>query len=159
MSAEHKLPDRPDRDNRTRPDRRQQPTSPWGAFSLAGRRMRNRRAEEHKLPYFVDRYSSTMLVIILMLIVASLADAALTLRLMEAGGDEINPVMGRLLDCGRLPFLLGKYVLTVVGMPLLLIFKNHYLFSSWFRVGYLLPVFVALYAILISYQVVLICRI
>lgn len=143
-------------EKRNLPDRRQQPTSPWGAFPPAGKRMHNRRAEEHRLPYFVDRYTAMMLTVVLMLVLASIVDAILTIRLIEAGGSEINPLMGLLLNYGTLPFLLGKYVLTVVGLPLLIIFKNHCLFGTRFRVGYLIPALVALYAVLISYQLILI---
>jgi hypothetical protein len=93
-----------------------------------------------------------------MILTASTVDAVLTIELISAGGAEINPVMDRLLDCGILAFVLGKYALTAVGMPLLLIFKNYYLFGTRFRVGYLLPLIVAMYAVLISYQLVLMHR-
>ncbi|MGD0897150.1 MAG: DUF5658 family protein [Thermoguttaceae bacterium] len=148
-------PARPDGEKRLQADRRQTPTSPWGAFPPAGQRLRNRRAGEHRRPYFVDRFSPILLVFVLMLAIASIVDAVLTIRLLEAGGDEINPLMDRLLDYGILSFLLGKYVLTVSGLPLLLIFKNHYLFGTRLRIGYLLPLVVAMYLVLIGYQLVL----
>jgi hypothetical protein len=145
-------------ETRSQPDRRRQPTSPWGAFPPAGRRMRNRRADERCRPYFVDRFSTAVLAFILMLLIASLLDAILTIRLIDAGGGEVNPLMNHLLRHGVLPFLLGKYLLTVVGLPVLLIFKNYYLFGTRVRVGYMIPVFVALYAVLLAYQLVLMCR-
>ena len=151
-------PIEPQVDNRRQIDRRQQPTSPWDAFPPAGQRMRCRRADEHRRPYFVDRFSPTMLMFLLMLLVATLIDAVLTIRLLEAGGHEVNPVMNRLLEHGVLAFLLGKYLLTVFGLPLLLIFKNYYLFGTRLRVGYLIPVIVALYATLIAYQLLLMHR-
>ena len=142
-------------DQRIQSDRRETPTSPWGAFPPAGQRMANRRAGEHRRPYFVDRFSSAMFIVIVMLIIGSLIDAILTIQLIEAGAEEINPLMDRLLNNGILPFLLCKYVLTVAGLPLLLIFKNHYLFGTSFRVGYLIPMVVVMYLILIGYQCVL----
>jgi hypothetical protein len=142
-------------EQRTQPDRRQAPTSPWWAFPPAGRRMRNRRAGEHQRPYFVDRFSPIMLTFVLMLLIASMIDAILTIHLLRAGGDELNPLMDRLLDYGVLPFLLGKYILTVSGLPLLLIFKNYYLFGTRVRVAYLIPAAVAMYVVLIVYQLVL----
>jgi hypothetical protein len=157
-AAESLPPDRASDERRAEPDRRAQSTSPWGAFPPAGRRMRNRRADEHGRPYFVDRFSATTLTFILMLLIASLLDGILTIRLIEAGGREVNPVMNRLLDHGVLPFLLGKYLLTVVGLPVLLIFKNYYLFGTRVRVGYLIPSIVALYAVLIAYQFAMMCR-
>jgi hypothetical protein len=147
-------------DRRCQPDRRQDPTGPWEAFSLTGRRRRNRRADEHRQPYFVDRFSLTMLLGVLALVAASLIDAALTVQLLFVGGKEINPLMERLLTYGIGPFVVGKYLLTVAGLPLLLIFKNYHLFGTRLRVGYLIPVFVALYCVLIAYQLVLMhCRV
>lgn len=144
-------------DRRDRSDRRQSPTSPWASLLLpAGRRVANRRADERQLPYYVDRYSSLLWIGILALIAASLADAALTLHILERGGAELNPFMSRLLDHGAVAFVAGKYLMTVVGLPVLLIFKNHRLFGTRLRVGHLIPVCVALYVVLIGYQIVLI---
>jgi hypothetical protein len=148
--------DTSDANQRNRPDRRQKPTSARDAFRFAGRRARNRRSAEHKLPYFVDRFLPIVLVLVLMLLIASIADAILTIRLLDAGGDEANPVMGCLLNYGVQPFLLGKYLLTVVGLPLLLIYQNHYLFGTRVRVGYMIPFTLVLYVVLIVYQIVLI---
>jgi hypothetical protein len=157
-AAESPPPGRASDEMRTQPDRRREPTNPWGAFPPAGRRMRNRRADERLRPYFVDRFSTALLVVVLMLVIASLVDAVLTIRLIDAGGGELNPVMDRLLRHGVLPFLLGKYLLTVIGLPVLLIFKNYYLFGTRFRVGYVIPLTVILYAVLIAYQLVLMHR-
>ena len=152
------VPPDPDIEQRTQPDRRETPTSPWDALPPAGRRTGCRRVGERRRPHFVDRFSSVMFVFVLMLLMASIVDAVLTIQLIEAGAAEINPLMDRLLDHGILPFLLGKYLLTVAGLPLLLIFKNHYLFGTWFRIGYLIPAIVAMYAVLIGYQLVLMHR-
>lgn len=145
-----------DADRRGQSDRRQSPTSPWAAFPPAGQRMKMRRVEEHRRPYFTDRFSTGMLVCVMMLIVASLVDAGLTIHVLRGGGTEVNPLMDYLLGHSDMAFVVGKYVLTVVGLPLLLIFKNHYLFGTRLRVGHLIPVCVALYAVLITYQIMLI---
>jgi hypothetical protein len=142
-------------ERRTEPDRRKAPTNRWAAFSVSGRRLRNRRADEHRRAYFVDRFSPTTFVLVLMLLVASVIDAVLTIHLLRAGAKEINPLMDGLLERGIEPFLLIKYVLTAGGLPLLLIYQNHHLFGTRIRVGYLIPVVVAMYAVLIGYQLVL----
>ena len=64
--------------------------------------------------------------------------------------------MNRLLNHSVEAFVIGKYLLTVLGLPVLLIFRNHYLFGTRLRVGYLIPACVAMYAILIGYQIILI---
>jgi hypothetical protein len=140
---------------RSLPDRREEPTGPWDALPPAGMRMRARRAEEHARPYFVDRFPPLLLVAIVLLLTASVADAVITIRLVNAGGTEVNPLMDQLMKQGLLPFVVGKFLLTAVGLPLLLIFGNFYLFRTRFRVKYLIPLFVGLYLALISYQLCL----
>ena len=155
-ATEATLPDSSDVDRRMQSDRREKPTSPWAALRPSGRRMRNRRSEEHRRPYFTDRFSPVIFVGILALIAATFVDAGLTAYVLHGGGCEANPLMARLLDHGFEAFVIGKYLLTVVGLPVLLIFRNYYLFGTQLRVGFLIPASVALYAVLIGYQVALI---
>jgi hypothetical protein len=151
-AAASDVPGESDVDRRARSDRRETPTGPCSALPPAGRRMLARRAGEHRLPYFVDRFSPRVFVIVMLFVLASVADALLTIRLIEAGGVEVNPLMARLLDRGVMTFFIGKYLLTVIGLPVLLIFGNTFLFGTRFRVKYLLVVFLALYLVLIGYQ-------
>lgn len=142
-------------DRRCQLDRREKPTSAWAAFWPGGQRIKGRRAEDRRQAYFVDRFTSAMFVGIVLLIAASLVDAVLTLYIIrEGGGEEANPLMSLLLDRGMVAFVVGKYLMTVLGLPLLLIFKNHRLFIERLRVGHLIPVAVALYIVLIAYQIV-----
>lgn len=145
-----------DLDRRQLSDRRQEPTDPWGAMPPAGLRMRARRAAEHRRVYYADRFSVWMLAMIVTLLVACIADAAITLCLIDAGHAEFNPLMDLLLQRGVLPFLIGKYLLTAVGLPVILVLKNHYLFGTRFRVGHAIPALLAMYFVLIAYQVYLI---
>jgi len=118
--------------------------------------MRARRADEHRRVYYVDRFSALALGLIVAMLAASLADAILTTHLLGIGCYEINPLMGLLLKRGVTWFFVGKYLLTAVGLPLLLILKNHYLFGTRFRVGYVIPAVLACYLILVTYQLSLI---
>ena len=145
----------PDQDRRDQSDRRQAPGGLWGLFHWGGHRERNRRSSEQHHDYLVDRYSVLTLALIVLLLAFSMVDAVITLDLLGADHEEINPVMKHLLNKGLLPFLLGKYVLTAAGLPLLLIFKNYFLFGTRFRVGYLIPAFVAAYVVLLGYQFLL----
>src|SRR5262249_58920526 len=106
------------------PDGGGKPTSPWAAFAFRGRRICNRRASEHQRPYFVDRFTASMFALILLVVGCTVIDGLITLRLMTMDCEEINPVMDYFLKKGSVPFLLGKYLLTVAGLPVLLIFKN-----------------------------------
>jgi hypothetical protein len=149
-------PAQSDADRRGQSDRRQEPTSPWAALPPAGLRMKNRRAAEHRQPYYTDRFSPVLFIGILLLIVATLVDAGLTVHVLYGGGAEMNPVMDGLLSHGIEAFVIGKYLLTVLGLPVLLIFRNHYLFGTQLRVGHLIPASLALYVVLITYQIILI---
>lgn len=92
---------------------------------------------------------------VMLLVAASITDAIFTILLIRAGAKEINPVMNHFLGQGEQIFLMVKYLLTVGGLPLLLVFQNHYLFRTRLRVGHLIPMAVALYGVLIAYQIVL----
>jgi hypothetical protein len=143
----------PEQNKRLRKDRRENPTSFWDVFRLRGRRVQNRRADEFRQPYFVDRFPPTTLALVLVLLALTIADGVITLDLVDVDCQEINPVMLYLLSKGPMPFLVGKYALTAAGLPILLIFKNYYLFRTPFRVAYLIPIFVLLYVALTVYQI------
>jgi hypothetical protein len=140
---------------RVQGDRRRVPTGPMDAFRLSGRRQRVRRGAEREGPFFADRFDAFTLALIVSLLALTIVDGVLTIELLELNSEEFNPVMDHLLTWGHTAFFLGKYVLTAAGIPLLVVYKNHRMFGTWFRVGYLLPVFVAMYVTLVSYQVAL----
>ncbi len=148
MEPEHA----PDPRSRSRTDRRRRATSAWSAFRPAGRRRGPRRDEERRQPYFADLIDPSTSLLAVLLVVLTLVDGTVTLILLGAGCEEINPAMDYLIRRGPLYFLLGKYALTTACLPFLLIFRRFPLFRSPFRVGYLLPIFVTLYVILLAYQ-------
>ena len=137
-------------------DRRQVATSVWDALAGIGQRIAHRRMPDRAQPYFTDRFSPSTLLLILTLLLLSLLDAVITIRLIPAGCDEVNPLMAQLLEFGVVPFLLGKYFLTAAGLPLLVVFQNFTLFGTRFRVYYLIPLFISLYIALILYQLSLV---
>jgi hypothetical protein len=140
---------------RSQTDRRARPTSPFDAFRLAGRRVSPRRRDEREGAFFVDRFDTSTLALVVSLLALTLADGVLTLELLSLHSEEANPFMKYLLHRGPLAFLLGKYLLTAFGLPVIVVCKNHPMFGSRFRVGFLLPVFIGLYAVLITYQLTL----
>lgn len=134
-------------------DRRQAATSAWDTLLGVGRRMFQRRSCEHQQEYFVDRFSLSTLLLVVTLLILSVVDAVITIHLLPAGCGEVNPLMAHLLDWGVVPFLVGKYILTAAGLPVLLVYKNFRLFGTRLRVFYLIPALVALYVVLLAYQV------
>jgi Domain of unknown function (DUF5658) len=96
-----------------------------------------------------------MLALVVALLALTITDGILTLELLSMDSEEANPFMRYLLHRGPLAFLLGKYLLTAFGLPVLVVCGNHPMFGSRFRVGFLLPVFIGLYVVLIAYQLTL----
>jgi len=137
---------------RIQKDRRTRPTSPIDSLRLQGRRARPRRAAERQDAYFVDRFDPMTLALIVCLLALTILDGILTIELIDTNSEEVNPFMAHLLVRGHHSFLLGKYVLTAAGLPLIVVYKNYRMFGTRFRVGFLIPVFVALYLVLVTYQ-------
>jgi hypothetical protein len=120
--------------------------------------MANRRAEEEREPYFIDRFPAYLVASGVLMLILTIVDGVFTLWLLDAGCQEMNPAMGYLLGIGPTAFLLGKYALTAAFLPVSLVLNRCFLFGTRFRVGYLFPIFVALYLVLIGYQLVLLSR-
>ena len=114
-----------------------------------------RRAEEHDRPYLVDRVSWTFLATASLLLILTLVDGLITVALLDEGCEEANPLMAYLLDQGTGTFLVGKYVLTALFLPVALVMNHYRLFGTRLRVGHFIPIVVLLYLILIAYQGVL----
>ena len=131
------------------PDRRRMPTGMWESIFVGGERRHARRECERRRPHFLDRFSAMTLTWVLLLLSFSAIDALFTLDLIEAGCHEANPVLRYLFAKGPGYFLIGKYALTASGLPVLVLFSAHRF------IGYLLPIFVSLYAVLIAYQLLL----
>jgi hypothetical protein len=138
---------------RRRSDRRQTPTRPIDAFRSYGRRSQVRRKEERAAAFFVDRFNGLTLGLVVAILLLTITDGLLTIELLDRHGEEINPVMRLLLERGHHVFLLGKYILTATGLPIVVVYKNWPLFGSRFRAGFFLPVVLGLYLCLFAYQV------
>jgi hypothetical protein len=133
-------------------DRRVQPTSPLDALRLRGRRLWPRRERERRGAYFVDRFDALTLAVIVTLLMLTIADGILTIELLDTNSEEMNPIMAHLLLQGHQVFLIGKYILTAAGLPFIVVYKNYPMFGTRFRIGFVLPIFVGLYVVLIFYQ-------
>lgn len=111
------------------------------------------------MPRF-ERFPISTSLLVLCLVVLALMDGFITLVLLEDRFEEANPAMRILLDCGPTAFVVGKYVLTVIGLPILLIFRQRNLFRQpWLRVAHVLPTLVAFYVVLLIYQCILLSHI
>ena len=106
-----------------------------------------------------ERFPISACLLVFTLISLTLADGIFTLLLLDHHFEEANPAMRLLLRRGPIAFVVGKYALTVVGLPILLIFRRRRLFLPWLRVEHILPTLVAFYVVLLIYQISLLSRI
>ena len=92
-----------------------------------GRRERSRRNEDRGKAVIFDRYNQKLFLAITTILVLSILDALLTLVVIQRGATELNPVMAYFLELGIPSFIVAKYLLTSIGVFILLIFKNVFL--------------------------------
>ncbi len=84
-------------------------------------------------------------------IAMSAMDAFFTLRLLELGMIEANPVMLAAIEAGLTVFILTKMTLTGIGV-FILVYLAKAKMLKFLRVGYLLTVIFLMYASLISWE-------
>jgi hypothetical protein len=112
------------REKRSGRDRRTNKKASLKYLLFNGRRERIRREDDRQKVFFFDRYNPKLFAAIMAILMLSLFDGLLTLYLIRNGSAELNPVMDYLLQQGPLPFVVVKYLLTSVGVVILLVFKN-----------------------------------
>lgn len=146
-------------DRRRQKDRRARPTSPVSFQSLFGRRKHIRRKEDRLNNPYVDIYSLRSVLALLFIIVLSVSDAFFTLKLVQLGAREVNPVMHFFLRHGPVLFLSVKFFLTVFCGVIFLVHKNHLLFGGRVSVKIILMGVLLLYMLLILYELTLFLKI
>ncbi len=99
---------------------------PWyQQFFFSGNRVGVRREEDRNRAVCLDRYSTSLFVVIMSIICLSLLDALLTLILVSGhGAQEMNPIMAAYLNMGTKTFVCVKYMLTVFSVFILLFYKD-----------------------------------
>lgn len=95
---------------------------------------------------FVDLYSLRAWILLSTLLALNLVDAHFTLRHLQYGGEEANPLMRSLLGAGTVPFLAVKSLGVGLGVAVFCLLKNFRLA----RLGVLLLLVV--YALLTLYH-------
>ncbi len=139
-------------ERRKQPDRRKTPTKPLSRHIFKGRRKQARRMEEDK-DYYVDRYQSKYLALILMILILCVFDAYFTLKILHYGGTELNPLMITFID--RAPFvcLIVKYLITAICLVVILVHKNFIVFGK-LRARSSIYVIFFVYLVLVLYEAI-----
>ena len=141
--------------DRRKQNRRSKPTSPLTTPSLFGKRKNIRRDEDFLTQPYVDLYSFSSVLSVLVTLILSVTDAIFTLKLISLGGSELNPFMDFFLQIGPFPFLIVKYLLTGTCLIIFLVHKNRVIFGGRLRVKFLLVFSLLVYLTLILYELVL----
>jgi hypothetical protein len=83
----------------------------------------------------------------------SVADAFLTLQLLDRGMIEVNPIMSAVMSHGTLAFTATKLGVTAFGI-LALVFLAKSRFLNRIRTGLFLTIFFSFYSCLVCYELV-----
>jgi hypothetical protein len=120
---------------------------------LRSRRRQHRRADERD-GVFIDWHHPWLFFLSVGIMLLSVLDAFLTLRLLDLGAIEANPFMAAMLDYGPFAFAASKMLLTGLGI-LTLVFLARLRVFNFLRTGVLLTLFFSFYACLACYELVL----
>jgi len=118
--------------------------------SLTPRRRGSRRDGEQALTA-VDWHQPQWLAVAILTLLLCVADALLTLTLLQHGAYEANPLMEPLVNGSPLAFAIIKFVLTAGGTVVLVLLAGARVFGR-IRVSYLLYAVLLAYAVLVGYE-------
>ena len=124
-------------------------------YMLSRRRYHRREVDNEVV--FLDWHHPWLFFLSVGTMLLSVADAFLTLLLIERGMIEANPVMRLAMDQGTALFVGTKLAMTAFGI-LVLVFLAKQQFLNRFRTGLVLTVFFSAYACLVCYELVSLFR-
>jgi hypothetical protein len=145
-------------DRRSGGDRRRRRMSDLRWLFRMGRRRGVRRGSDRLGLHFMDYYSPRIFYVLVLVLLLSVADAFLTLWLMDNGAVELNPVMAYFLAVGDDAFLAAKYFLTSLSVIIAVVL--HYAFLRHFGVHLklLLHLFAGCFAAVVVWEIFLAVR-
>jgi hypothetical protein len=103
-----------------------------------------------KLQHGPRAFAATLVIIFL-----TIADAFLTLDLVNRGAEEVNPILAYYLDQGPLWFFTVKYLLTSASIVIILSITKTHVFRGKLRVKLLLVFFIVALASVVKWQLIL----
>ena len=124
---------------------------------LRSRRRDTRRGADDDV-VFLDWHHPWLFFLAVGTMLLSCVDAIMTLRLLDAGMIEANPIMAALLGRGTVVFTASKMVLTGTSI-LVLVFLAKARFLNRFRTGVLLTIFFSIYCCLVCYEFVILLNV
>lgn len=105
-------------------DRRGRPTPLLCRFTIFGGRRRTGRRAGETAGAFVDNHGPVLFTVTLAIIGLNILDAWFTIFLLAQGGQEMNPVVAKVLELGIGPFIACKSVGIGICLAFLTLTKN-----------------------------------
>ena len=136
-------------------DRRKKQMPIFSKYWLIGRRGIFRREEDRQMYDRLDRHSAKTLALILIIIMLSILDAIFTLKLINEGAAELNPIMAYYLNHGPLVFFLAKYSLTCASVLLVFLNQHVYILKNRVPMKALYLVLIIPYALVVQWELYL----
>jgi len=127
------------------------------AFHLGlrnGRRKGERRIENKGKAVYVDSYPGYLMLCSIAILLLSIMDAFLTLKILAHGGEELNWFMAVLIDKGIEQFIVFKMALTSLALVILVI-HNNYQITRFIRIRHIKYMILSGYSLLIGYELYL----
>lgn len=106
--------------------------------------------------YYMDWYEARSWSVVLMIMLLCIADAFLTVILINNGAKELNPIVISLLNGGFMWFFVLKYLLTATSAMIIMMHKRFLIFGL--RGYHVLLLCAAGYLFLFHYQIALISQ-
>ena len=141
-------------DHRQLIDRRRQNINTIIYSLYKGRRSQPRRDRDSAQAFYTDIYERWVGMIVISISCLSAADAFFTLKILERGGIEVNPVMASLLEIDTTAFVIGKILITSVCLLFALVHINFNVLKI-IPMRFSLAAIFALYFCLMGYELFL----
>jgi Domain of unknown function (DUF5658) len=140
-------------DRRELRDRRNKPTPPLSRYTFFGRRKTIRRRSERQPGGYVDRYSSVLFFMLVLMMGLNILDSLFTMMILDSEGWEANPIVQSVIQLHGDRFWIWKFLLVSFCLVLLCLHSRFRLIK-----GVLLALSM-IYLVIILYQLFLLIHI
>ena len=145
--------------NRSGKDRRNKSGFNIRSLLSGGKREKIRRQEDTRRIFYVDQFSPKLFYVVTTIVFLCALDALLTLNLLRRGAYEVNPVMAFFLEFGPYTFFVCKYLLTIIPVIVLLMFRNISLRIIKINTRTVLHILAVFYAAVVLWELYLIFKV
>ena len=139
-------------ERRTNPDRRRNHVKAFTTQFVKPRRGNESRRESDTHGFHVDFHEPRLMLVVVATLSLCIVDVYATLILLQRGGEELNPIMRKLIEADVWLFFVFKYVVTAAGLFVLLSYKNFRVYKNFSGLHSLYSVLIV-YVLLVMYEI------